>query len=76
MHFVPWMQKGTKCTFCEICFLTLKAAITTAVDHKFCDIFPNFERNNEWYFMRIVCQQTILMNYHALFVIFEKVAKF
>ena len=26
--------------------------------------------------MRIVCQQTILMKYHALFVIFEKVAKF
>ena len=25
--------------------------------------------------MRIVCQQTILMKYHALFVIFEKVAK-
>ena len=24
--------------------------------------------------MRIVCQQAILMNYHALFVIFEKVA--
>ena len=26
--------------------------------------------------MRIVCLQTILMEYHALFVIFEKVAKF
>ena len=26
--------------------------------------------------MRIVCQQTILMEYHALFIIFEKVAKF
>ena len=26
--------------------------------------------------MRIVCQRTILMNYHALFVIFEKAAKF
>ena len=26
--------------------------------------------------MRIVCQQTILMKYHALFVILEKVAKF
>ena len=26
--------------------------------------------------MRIVSQQTILMKYHALFVIFEKVAKF
>ena len=24
--------------------------------------------------MRIVCQQTILMKYHALFVIFEKAA--
>ena len=26
--------------------------------------------------MRIVCQQTILMKYHALFDIFEKAAKF
>ena len=26
--------------------------------------------------MRIVCQQTILMKYHALFVTFEKAAKF
>ena len=26
--------------------------------------------------MRIVCQQTIRMKYHALFVIFEKAAKF
>ena len=26
--------------------------------------------------MRIVCQQTILMKYHALFVIFEKARKF
>ena len=26
--------------------------------------------------MRIVCQQTILMKYHAFFVIFEKAAKF
>ena len=26
--------------------------------------------------MRIVCQQTILMKYHASFVIFEKAAKF
>ena len=25
--------------------------------------------------MRIVCQQTILMKYHALFIIFEKIAK-
>ena len=26
--------------------------------------------------MRIVCQQTILMKHHALFIIFEKAAKF
>ena len=26
--------------------------------------------------MRIVCKQTILMKYHALFVIFDKAAKF
>ena len=37
--------------------------ITTAADDKFCDIFSNFR------------QQTILMKYHPLFVIFEKAAK-
>ena len=26
--------------------------------------------------MKIICQQTILMKYHALFVIIEKAAKF
>ena len=26
--------------------------------------------------MKIICQQMILMNYHALFVIFEKAPKF
>ena len=26
--------------------------------------------------MRIVCQQTILMKYHALFVIYENAAKY
>ena len=29
-----------------------------------------------WYFMRIVCQQTILMKYNAYFINFEKAAKF
>ena len=52
--------------------LTLKVPNTTASDNKLCDIFIN----KKWYFMRIVCQQTILMKYHALFVIFEKAAKF
>ena len=49
--------------------LTLKEPITTAADDKFCEIFPKF-RKNKVYFMRIVCQQTILMKYHAFFVIF------
>ena len=48
--------------------LTLKAPITTAADDKFW--FST--KNKVWYYMRIVCQQTILMKYHALFVIFEK----
>ena len=39
-------------------------------------LFQIFEKNKVWYFMRIVCQQTILMKYHALFVIFEKATKF
>ena len=47
--------------------LTLKAPITTAATS-----FPIFENNKVWYFKRIVCQQTILMKYHALFIIFEK----
>ena len=40
------------------------------------DIFLNFWKNKVWYFIRIVCQQTILMKYHALFVIFEKAVQF
>ena len=55
--------------------LTLKAPITTAANNQYCDIFHNF-RNNKVYFMRIICWQTILMKYRALFVIFEKAAKF
>ena len=46
--------------------LTLNAA-----DDKICDIFPNFRKNKVWYFMRLVSWQTILMKYHAVFVIFE-----
>ena len=56
--------------------LTLKAPITTAADDKFWKILLNFRKNKVWHIIRIVCQQTILMKYHALFVIFEKAAKF
>ena len=35
-----------------------------------------FNKNKVRYFMRIVCQQTILMKYHTLFVIYEKAVKF
>ena len=42
----------------------------------FATSFLVFDKNKVWYFMRIVCQQTILMKYHALLVIFEKAAKF
>ena len=47
----------------EECYkvLTIKAAITTEADDKFCDIFPNF-----------FCQQSILMKYQALFFILKK----
>ena len=38
--------------------------------------FPIFDKNKVWYYMRIIWQQTILMKYHALFVIVEKAAKF
>ena len=57
-------------------FLTLKAPIMTAADDKFFNIFWIFDKYKVWYNMRIVCQQTILMKYHALLVIFEKAAKF
>ena len=56
--------------------LILKAPIKIAVDDKFYDIFLNIPKNKVRYYMRIVCQQTILMKYHALFVNFEKGAKF
>ena len=49
--------------------LTLKTPITTAAVDIFAKSFPIFEN-----FMS--CQQPILMEYHALFVIFEKVSKF
>ena len=42
----------------------------------FATSFSIFEKNMVWYFMGIVCQQTIPMKYHALFVIFENAAKF
>ena len=56
--------------------LTVKAPITAAADDNFWVIFINFRKNKAWYYMRIVCQQTILMKYHVLFVIFEKATKF
>ena len=56
--------------------LTLEAPIMTATGDKLCDISPNSWKIKAWYFMKIVCWQTILMKYHALFVIFEKAAKF
>ena len=54
--------------------LTLKAPITTAADDNFCNIFTYFLQKVRYdrYIMRIGCQQTILMKYHALFVIFVK----
>ena len=52
--------------------LTLKEPITTAADANFATSFLIFENNTLWYFMRIVCQQTILMKYHALFVNLKK----
>ena len=52
--------------------LTLKTPITTTAGDKFCDIFLNFQKKNKvCYFVRIVCQQTILMKYHTLFVSIE-----
>ena len=42
----------------------------------FATSFLVFDKNKECYFMRHVCQKTILMKYHALFVNFEKAVKF
>ena len=47
----------------------------TAADNKLYDLLI-FLKNKVWYFMKIACQKTILMKYHALFVIFEKAANF
>ena len=41
--------------------LSFKAPIITVADEKLCVIFPNSRKNKEWYFMRVVCQQTIFM---------------
>ena len=56
--------------------LILKAPNTTAADDKLYNIFQIFRKNKEWYYMRIVCQQMILMKYHALFVILEEASTF
>ena len=54
----------------------LAVPITTAADNKFYNLqqttissFAAFSKitNKEYYCMRIVCQQTILMKYHTLF---------
>ena len=42
----------------------------------FATSFLVFDKNKVRNFMRIVCQQTILMKFHALFVIFENATKF
>ena len=49
---------------------SLKAPITTAQTTNFVTSFLIFEKNKALNYMRIVCQQTILMKYHAVFVIF------
>ena len=57
--------------------LTLKALITTAADDKFGNNFPNFQKKIRYDITgEFFCQQTILMKYHALSIIFEKAAKF
>ena len=48
----------------------------TAADDKFAIFFLIFNKNKVWYYMRIVFQQTILLKYHALYIIFEKAGKF
>ena len=55
--------------------LTLKVPIMTAATANFAASFLIFDKTKVYY-MRIVCNQTTLIKYHALFVIFEKAAKF
>ena len=45
--------------------LTFNVPITTAADEKYCEIFPNFQKKG-----------MIFRENRALFVIFEKAAKF
>ena len=76
----PFSAQRNFLDLCMIRFIIMRVwavnPITTAADDKFFNIFPRFWKNKVWYFIRIVCQQMILMKYHALFVIFEKAAKF
>ena len=47
----------------------------SATDDNF-KFLPLFQKNNKaWYFMRIVCWQTILMKYHTLFKSLSKTWK-
>ena len=49
--------------------VTLEASITTSADDTFCDTFSNFLKIMVFHENR---PQTIVMKYHALFVIYEK----
>ena len=47
--------------------LLMQASIPLSTSFQFL-----FKKNKVWNFMRIVCQQTILVKYHVLIVILEK----
>ena len=72
----PGLMAFAWCCLKFVSSLTRKWPLRLQQTINFAASFLIFERNKEWYFMRIVCQQTILMKYHALIVISEKVANF
>ena len=56
--------------------LTLNASFTTATDNNFCDIFHKFRKIIRHIPWELSASRQILIKYYALFIIFEKAAKF
>ena len=82
-HYELWQNCSSFITPLHQCilmwifsWLTLKVQSWLQQTTNFVTSFLIFEKNKVWYFIRIVCQQTILMKCHALFLIFENAAKF
>ena len=75
LNLSSWCLVMVERLFLAVPWGCLQFVIVVFPDHTNLLFFLIFEKNKELYFMRIVCQQAILMKYYALFVIFDKATK-